>query len=468
MNIAWEEHQVLLKQGDMSHRSPLNVVLWALGQFAVEVPLEFTHRINTMFIVLLIQQGLGYMPSLAAFASVVLVCSIVGGIVNLVILCFAVRYAVKKTVIFCVCTFYLALVIIACWTYNIYVFGILLFFTAWLPQAAVSLHGSQVPFVSTGDLHQFADHLSILMSTLTNFLYLYMARAFPNLKYFNLNGQALSLITKGQDIEKPTGTFILSTAICVFAFILLIPYMFLKEHITKPPIRQLSYNIPYIFNNFRMVIGDMIRDKNFIMFLLCVIGTQYAPLYTTVLFHTVQSDIFHTDTFMLEIKENIFFYAAVVSFFISPPLLHKFGPRCMMIIILSLVAIMTCFQQFGLLSGVFGYIGCVFAGFASSTTNVTIRRFIYENSTYDTISMHYGVVAILCKIVNSLAILLSVVYQLQENNYFYVRFFAIVMIFFITSLVGLVASVFMRDHHTDYCNGLRPPYVKNTIIIEKD
>ena len=42
MNIAWEEYEANLKQGDQNHRSPFNVILWALGQFAVELPTEFT------------------------------------------------------------------------------------------------------------------------------------------------------------------------------------------------------------------------------------------------------------------------------------------------------------------------------------------------------------------------------------------------------------------------------------------
>ena len=42
MNIAWEEYDAMLKHDDMKHRSVPNVILWALGQIATELPTEFT------------------------------------------------------------------------------------------------------------------------------------------------------------------------------------------------------------------------------------------------------------------------------------------------------------------------------------------------------------------------------------------------------------------------------------------
>ena len=110
------------------------------------------HRINIIFILCLVEKNVDYMISLVVFAAVVLVCSFFGSFVNFIILCFAVRYAVKKYVVVAVAAFYLVLVLVAVWVYNLYVFAILLFFTAWLPQAAVALHGSQVPLISTTDL----------------------------------------------------------------------------------------------------------------------------------------------------------------------------------------------------------------------------------------------------------------------------------------------------------------------------
>ena len=52
MNIAWEEHETRLNEGDMQHRSIKNVILWALGQMAVELPNDFTHRTNIFFMLL--------------------------------------------------------------------------------------------------------------------------------------------------------------------------------------------------------------------------------------------------------------------------------------------------------------------------------------------------------------------------------------------------------------------------------
>ncbi len=52
MNIAWEEHESRLNEGDMQHRSILNVFLWSFGQIAAELPNELTHRTNLLFMIL--------------------------------------------------------------------------------------------------------------------------------------------------------------------------------------------------------------------------------------------------------------------------------------------------------------------------------------------------------------------------------------------------------------------------------
>lgn len=204
------------------------------------------------------------------------------------------------------------------------------------------------------------------MSTITNFLFIYASRVFTNWDYFDLNGQALSQM-EGKSVDRPTGTFIITTALCVIGIVLLIPYLFVQEHITKPPIKSFSYNVRYIFNNLWITVTDMLHEKNYILFLIAVVGLQYGPLYTTVLFHTIQSDVFHSTEYQIEIKENIFFYTAIISFFITPVLLHKYGPRLLMIIMLALVTLLTCFQITGLFGTVLGYIGCVCGGFASAS-----------------------------------------------------------------------------------------------------
>ncbi|ELP92613.1 hypothetical protein EIN_369350 [Entamoeba invadens IP1] len=468
MNIAWEEQQVLLKQRDTVHRSPLNVILWALGQFAVEVPTEFTHRINTIFIALLIQNGLQYVDSLAIYSSVILCCAIIGGLVNLLFISYCVRFGRKKIAIFFISLFYFALVLVACWTNNVVAFAILLFFSSWITQSPAAMHGSQIPFISSIDLHQFADHLSILISTLVNFLYIYMKRAFSFASFFSLNGQALSKLQNGVELEKPIGTYAVMTGIIILAIILLIPYMFVKEHVSKPPIKNFKYNAIYIFNNFKIVLGEMVRDKNFILFLVCIIGLQYSSLYTSTLFYTVQSDIYHVTNYSLSIKENTYFYTSVLAIGITPIILHKFGPRMMLVIILICTLVLQCFLQIEVINSNFGYIAIIFGGFAGASTNVTLRRFVYENSTYDTISMHYGVVYILTRVLNSLTTLFSIIYQLQENDLFYIRFFAVVTIFFVLTIIGLVCVIFLNDHHEEYSVGLRPPYIKNKIIVEKE
>lgn len=82
--------------------------------------------------------------------------------------------------------------------------------------------------------------------------------------------------------------------------------------------------------------------------------------------------------------------------------------------------------------------------------------------------MHYGVVAILIKLVNSFTTLLSAIYQTEENDYFYIRYAGVVTVLFVLAIISLACSIFSRDHHKDYKNGLRPPYIKYTIVEEKD
>ncbi|BFU19915.1 hypothetical protein EHI8A_130090 [Entamoeba histolytica HM-1:IMSS-B] len=467
MNIAWEEHEARLNEGDMKHRSVLNVILWSFGQIPVEMPNEFTHRINIIFLLLLIEEGVNYTTALAIFSAVILVCSILGGIINFVILCFAVRYAWKKQTIIVIAAFFLIFNIAACWIYHYSAFAILLFFTAWLPQAAIAMHGSQIPFISTTDLHQFADHLSILMSMITGNLYIYIARILPNLQYFNSNTQALAKLGSSE-VVKPTGTIYITTGICVFGILCLIPYLFLQEHSTKPPIKSFRYNFLYIFNEFITIIGDMLHEKNFLLLLVCIVGIQYGPLYVSILFSTVQSDIFHTSELNLEIKENIFFYMYFICFFIVPPILHKWGPRFMMLIMLAATIIETTLQMVVVFSEPLSYVACVCCGFVNASMNVTIRRFIYENCTYETISMHYGVVTILIKIMNSVSVLLSLIYSFQENTYYFIRYFLVICIFFILACIGIICAVFTKDHHKEYVLGLRPPYLRYKIIEEKD
>lgn len=108
-----------------------------------------------LFIMLLVSKRISYTAALSSFVAILLVCSIIGGVLNLVILSFAVRYALKKQFVVVISTVYLLAIIASCWIFNVYVIGVVLFFSAWLPQVSVALHGSQIPFISTVDL-QFA------------------------------------------------------------------------------------------------------------------------------------------------------------------------------------------------------------------------------------------------------------------------------------------------------------------------
>ena len=466
MNIAWEEHETRLNEGDMQHRSIKNVIFWALGQMAVELPNDFTNRTNIFFMLLMIEQGVDYTTAMISFCIIVLIISILGSVANFIIVCISVRYAIKKQMIIFIAAFVVILNVIALWSYHIAGFAILLFFVSFLPQAAIAMHGSQIPFISTTDLHQLSDHLSILMSWITHNLYIYISRMLPDLQYYQSNTQAL--INLKENPPKPMGTVYISTGICGLALILLVPYMFVEEHKTKPPISNFKYNAVYIFNEFKTIISDMFRERNFLLFVGAVVGLQYCPLYVTVLFSTIQQDVLHASAFDMETRENIFFYEYCMCFFFVPIVLHKLGPKFVMMVLLFMTLIATCCQMLAVHVREFCYVTAAMSGIVNASLNVTIRRFIYENATYDTISMHYGVITILTKIMNSISILFSMVYSIQENESFYLRFYGISFIFFFLAFIGMICGIFSRDHHTQYLLGLRPPYLKYEIVEEKE
>ncbi|KAL7718972.1 hypothetical protein QTN25_003917 [Entamoeba marina] len=430
MNIAWEEYQSILKHHDQQHRSATNVFLWAFGQIAVEIPNEFTHRINILFLLLMIKLGSSYIGALIGLSVIVLLFSVFGGLVNLVIVTFS-------YVVVVISTLYLLLVIGTLWSFHISTAIVLLFFSAWLPQASVALHGSQVPFACTIDLHKLADHLSILMTTITNFLIIFLMRIFPDLDYFDENAQALSKMD-ANDIERPTGIFIMGTVMCVIGLVLLVPYLFLREHKTKPPIKSIGYNTVFVFNEFKTFLQDIFREKSFFIITLLLLNKIFS------------------------------FFTSLISVVIVPPILHWVGPRICIVVLLAFTSLLICAQQITLFVPWFGYFACVFCGLASASMNVTIRRFIYENCTYESISLHYGVVAIVMKIISSVTVLLTIIYQFQENEFFYTRYFGVTTVYFVLCALGSIAALFMNDHHKDYKNGLRPPYVKIDIVETKD
>ena len=466
MNIAWEEHESRLNEGDMNHRSIKNVILWGLGQMAVELPNDFTHRTNIFFMLLMMEQGVSFTTSMVSFCIIVLIISILGSFVNFFLVCVSVRYAIKKQMIVCISAFVIILNIIALWSYHLAGFAILLFFLSFLPQAAIAMHGSQVPFISTTDLHQLADRISILMSWITHNAYIYVARMFPSWQYYQANTQALANLTANP--PKPTGTQYISTGICVLAILLLIPYMFIEEHKNKPPISNLKYNMVYVFNELKTIVMDMIREKNFLLFIVCVIGVQYAQIYVSVLFTSIQIDILHASSFEITLRENIFFWVYFIVLIAVPPMLVKRGPKFLLMALLFATMMACCYQMLSVHVPLLQYPASLMVGVINAATNVTIRRFIYENATYDTISMHYGVVTIISKIMSSIGILLSLIYSIQENADFYTRFYGVSFIFFILAFVGMICGIFTRDHHTQYTLGLRPPYLKYEILEEKD
>ena len=269
-------------------------------------------------------------------------------------------------------------------------------------------------------------------------------------------------------IEKPYGTQYITTFVAGVGIIAFLPYLFLKEQRTEPPIKNFKYNMIYIGNEFKTILSDIIHEKNFIFFLIAVIGIQYGPLYANTLFKTVQIDIFHASHIEMHMRENIFFWTHLICMFIIPPILHKYGPKFMLMINLILCMLVTSFQMMVVFSSVLSYIACVMCGIVNASMNVTIRRFIIENCTYDTISMHYGFVTILIKIMNSISILISLIYSFTEDLNFFLRYYAAVFIFFFLAVIGTIACMFSRDHHKEYKLGLRPPYLKYEILEEKE
>ena len=466
MNIAWEEHEARLNEGDMSHRSVKNVILWALGQVCVELPNDFTHRTNIFFMMLLIEQGVDYTTAMISFSIIVLILSIIGASFNFILVCISVRYAIKKQMVVGISVFIIALNLIALWSYHLAGFAILLFFLSFLPQAAQAIHGSQVPFIATTDLHNFSDRMSILMSWITHNLYLAVTRMFPSWQYYQANTQAL--MGMAQAPPKPMGTIWISTGVCVFAILTAIPYLFLDEHKNKPPISNFKYNMVYIANEFKTIISDMIREKNFLFFLICIIGLQYCPIYCSVLFHTIQTDILHASSFEIELRENIFFWIYFIAFLAVPKMTAKRGPKFMVMVLLFATMMACSYQMLSVHAPLLQYPCTIMCGLVNASVNVCIRRFIYENATYDTISMHYGVVTIISKIMSSIGVVISLIYSIQEDLNFYVRFYAVSFIFFVLAAIGMICGIFTRDHHTQYTLGLRPPYLKYEILEEKD
>ena len=224
----------------------------------------------------------------------------------------------------------------------------------------------------------------------------------------------------------------------------------------------------HVFNEFKRVMSAMFHESHFIFFILGVLGIQYCSVFVSIFIESVQRDMFHTDDFNIQIKEDIFFYMYFICFFIVPPLLHKYGPKFMMIIMLIATIICLCLEQIVLFGNEMSYVAIVCSGFVNATMNVTIRRFIYENCTHETISMHYGITEIIIKLMNCISVLLSLIYDIDENDYYYMRYFTVITIFFIITVIRTIATLFTNDHHKEYCNGMRSPYLKYDIVEEKD
>ena len=140
----------------------------------------------------------------------------------------------------------------------------------------------------------------------------------------------------------------------------------------------------------------------------------------------------------------------------------------MMIIMLIATLVTICAHDLIMFIPNIAYVAITCSGFVNATMNVTIRRFIYENCTYGTISIHYGITEVLIKIMVCISVLLSLIYDIEESEYYYVRYFAVLTVFFVIGAIGLVATLFTNDHHKEYCNGMRPPYLKYNILEEKD
>ena len=189
-------------------------------------------------------------------------------------------------------------------------------------------------------------------------LYTMLTRCFPDLGYITLNTRTLSDY-QGVETERADGVIYITTVVAALGLVLLVPYVFVKEHSAKPPIKSFVYNMTYIFNNFRTIIADMLRERHFILFIVAVVGIQFGTVYVAVLFQTVEIDVFNSAEHLIEIKWNIFFLGYVISFFVTPVVLHKLGPRIVLNCLLVMLVFVLCVQMTVVFESHLDYISCV-------------------------------------------------------------------------------------------------------------